>query len=366
MRRSTHSTTFFAFVAVAMIALALCQPARAASYFDGDIEISTFLEFPQPDNPLTPIDESKFGNPAILATGPDTCLYNGLFGVIYSGPVSTLKGIGRKCPGSAYEVITQFPPLGGVVEKIRFGPDTALYAVTAQFGLNNPGIRDGMVRVNTTTGAYTQYWTATTAVFPAGLTFDTVGNAFVSDPVGCTVYIIDTDGNEQVFYAGPEICWDSPYLPFGVNGIVFNPRTGTLLMANFARGVLLEATMTNDGAFESIKTVIEDPALITFDNMNLSSDNKYLFFGVHGTGVIGRINLTKNPVRLNLLTQTSDGLGEAVDCLPAAGYGDETMARGLFVPDLSLRNGIGTGKIFHIAPVCSGPADENSAHCSLH
>lgn len=309
-----------------------------------DYNITKIKSFPITVNGL------QYGNPAIMDIGPDKKLYVGLAGNILNPFSDAPKGIFRINSVYDIELVVEFPSFGGFIEKILFHPDGHLYVVIANYYIPNGIVTNGIVKVDVINKTFTQFWDSTgKLIFPAGLALDSNDNLYVSGPNLGQLYKVDVNGNDELWNNNTLLQGYPSTFPVGVNGIVIdttNQNQNVLYGMNFEKGYLVEIKFELDGSAGTPVVVLENPILISMDQLSFDPKEKFIFTAGFGTGIVARINIkNKNNLKLNILTLSSDGLGGTVQALPVSGFSNIGNPDDLFVPNLDPSN-LGGGDIY--------------------
>lgn len=271
------------------------------------LNATNFISFPQPNAP-------GFTSPAIMVKGADQNLYFGFLGQIFTPPTTpTQKGIGRIDPDGNFDLLVEFPENGGVVEKMVFACRHYLYVNVARYDDPNGPLLNGIVRVDVRDGSYRQFWGSTELSFPGGLTRDVKGNFYVADLNQGKIYRVNRCGKGKLWLDNPLLKDPNPEsdFPVGVNGIVYDKCRNVIWAANFSTGALLKISIKRCGCPGRVKVVLQDDALVGFDQLNLSRDFKTIYSAVLNTSSAISIDLENFTFRV-----LADSLGSSVQTLP--------------------------------------------------
>jgi sugar lactone lactonase YvrE len=216
------------------LALGVLTAASAPAWERGDADILAVLPDATPGNP-----SSVEG----LTVGPDGNIYVPTFGFNATGPLS----------GNA--VLYVIRPNGTLLRQVtitgssphmlglRFNPVNG-WLLVLDFGAGK------ILRVDPVTGVSTTLFTAPAGAGLNALTFDKLGNAYVSDSFLGVIYKMGPTG-------GPVSTWSSDPLlapgtgltpPFGANGVEFNNAGTVMYVANTAFHQIIRIPVNPNGS----------------------------------------------------------------------------------------------------------------------
>jgi hypothetical protein len=140
--------------------------------------------------------------------------------------------------------------------------------------------------------------------FPNALTFDALGNLYVTDSAAGSVWRFGRHAPGALWVHDPLLAPGSPSLPIlppvGANGIVFLPPN-LLFVANTRQGSIIRIPIAPDGSAGTPAVAAQDPALLTVDG--LAADT---FGNIHAV-IPGFALLQSHP-----LVQVDPGTGQVV------------------------------------------------------
>jgi DNA-binding beta-propeller fold protein YncE len=223
-------------------ALALLCAGSAAAWDRGDVD--TFAVMPD-------IAPGVAANIEGLTVGPDGRVYTPSFGFNNMGAVSVPNAHlfvfhpdGRLCANatiagsSPHPLGLEFNPVTGQLVVLDFGAGTVLGVETPACGA--------------TSVASTVLATAPSGAGLNALTFDTTGNAYISDSFLGVIWKMPPHGGTLTAWSkDPDLLGNglgalTP--PFGANGVEFNTAGTTLFVANTAYHQIIQIPVNPDGS----------------------------------------------------------------------------------------------------------------------
>lgn len=163
--------------------------------------------------------------PEGIAIGPDNNLYVTTFGFNATGSVAG--------PGKLYvfnrngNLLRQLSVAGSSANLLglAFHPTTHALLV-----IDNGGSK--VLKVDPTTGAATVFMTVTGGAGLNALTFDALGNVYVSDSFQGIIWKTGSSGGAGVAWVADPLLTTTGVPPFGANGLGFNTAGDALFVAN--------------------------------------------------------------------------------------------------------------------------------------
>jgi hypothetical protein len=168
---------------------------------------------------------------------------------------------------------------------------------------------------------------------PAGLLFDTDGDAFVSEDYGGNVYRLEWGGVSSVWVSGFHTGDDDPYgmcfAPPGFNGP--NVSGGDILISDRGNNGPDEVWAFSPDISENERLVMPDPGDV--DHFDLTAgpyDTVYVCDGLNGNSLFKLDafgNLTSFPLSMSIATPGSIVYDDVDSCLYVAGIGNDRVYR---------------------------------------
>jgi sugar lactone lactonase YvrE len=225
---------FLVATAAFCLALGALTAAPAGAFDRGDADILAVLPDATPGNP-----SSVEG----LTVGPDGNIYVPTFGFNATGALS----------GNA--VLYVIRPNGTLVRQViitgssphmlglRFNPVNG-WLLVLDFGAGK------ILRVDPVTGVSTTLFTAPTGAGLNALTFDKLGNAYVSDSFLGVIYRMGPTGGTVSIWSNDPLLGPGTGLtpPFGANGVEFNNAGTVMYVANTAFHQIIQIPVNPNGS----------------------------------------------------------------------------------------------------------------------
>ena len=216
------------------LALGVLTAAPAPAWDRGDADVLAVLPDATPGNP-----SSVEG----LTVGPDGNIYVPTFGFNAAGALS----------GNA--VLYVIRPNGTLVRQVtitgssphmlglRFNPVNG-WLLVLDFGAGK------ILRVDPVTGVSTTLFTAPTGAGLNALTFDKLGNAYVSDSFLGVIYKMGPTGGPVSIWSNDPLLGPGTGLtpPFGANGVEFNNAGTVMYVANTAFHQIIQIPVNPNGS----------------------------------------------------------------------------------------------------------------------
>lgn len=205
-------------------------PAPVRAEQPADIAVETFAVLPAG----TP-------GPEGLTVGPDSNIYVSTFGFT--------KNAAATAPGQ----LLVFAPDGRLIRRVTVA-GASPHLVGLRF---NPVTGDLLVldfpnrvawKVDPLTGASSIFMTVTGNAFLNGLTFDYVGNAYVSDSIQGIIWKVGPQGGAGLAWIQDPLLTSTGFPPFGANGVEFNNAGSALFVANTGNSTIIKIPVTNGNA----------------------------------------------------------------------------------------------------------------------
>jgi sugar lactone lactonase YvrE len=219
----------------AAVLLGLVVATPPAGAFDrGDVDVLTVLPDATPGNP-----SSVEG----LTVGPDGNIFVATFGFNTTGPLSgnavlfVIKPDGRLlrqvtiANSSPHVLGLRFNPVNGFLLVLDFGAGQVLH-------------------VDPVTGASSVFVPTIAGSGLNALTFDKLGNAYISDSFNGVIWKVGPNGGTPTIWSNSPLLGPGTGLtpPFGANGVEFSNDGKTLFVANTAFHQIVQIPVKADGS----------------------------------------------------------------------------------------------------------------------
>jgi sugar lactone lactonase YvrE len=222
-------------ICCAAVLLSLLTATPSANAFDrGDVDVLSVLPDATPGNP-----SSVEG----LTVGPDGNIYVVTFGFNSTGALTgnavlyVIRPDGRLVRqvsiqnSSPHALGLRFNPVNGFLLVLDFGAGTVLH-------------------VNPETGASSVFVPAIQNSGLNALTFDKLGNAYISDSFNGVIWKVGPTGGTPVIWSNSPLLGPGTGLtpPFGANGVEFSNDGKTLFVANTAFHQIIQIPVNPNGS----------------------------------------------------------------------------------------------------------------------
>ncbi|VAW57748.1 hypothetical protein MNBD_GAMMA07-282 [hydrothermal vent metagenome] len=189
---------------------------------------------------------------------------------------------------------------------------------------------------------------------PNVLTFDAVGNVYVSDSIQSTIWRIPPDGGTPEAWLSHDLLGTQSYPPFGANGLDFNKDFSILYVANTGDDAIVEVPILADGTpgtpFVMAYSVDSPDGLIVDD------DGTILIASFHGNHIM-RVNTEGTAINVYSDFDGVDSNGVIKGVLTPSDI--VTINGNLYVPNLAL-NITAFEQPEHVTSFYTGLVERNS------
>jgi sugar lactone lactonase YvrE len=204
-------------------------------------------------------------------------------------PLSAIQKISRNGTASHFAALP--PPAEDAfgLLGLTIGPDGRLYAALASGDPETQGVyrvsRDGSSERLPGTEAIT---------FPNALTFDVLGNLYVTDTIFGAVWRIPSGGSAELWLQHPSLEGfilpdpGAPPVPLGANGVAYW-RKG-LYVANTSEAQIVRVPILDDGSAGAPEIVVKDPEHLTPVDGIALDDRGRIYAAVIAQSKVVRIN----------------------------------------------------------------------------
>jgi len=205
-------------------------------------------------NVLTVLPDAKSGQPSNvegLTVGPDGNIYVPTFGFNASGAVSGNATLYVIKPDGALVREVAIANSGPHILGLRFNPVNG-FLLVLDFGAGQ------VLHVDPTTGASSVFVPPIAGSGLNALTFDKLGNAYISDSFNGIIWKVGPNGGKPTVWSNSPLLSPGTGLtpPFGANGVEFNNAGTVLYVANTAFHQIIQIPVNPNGSAGTASTYI--------------------------------------------------------------------------------------------------------------